>query len=159
MRIGSALGLMAAIVITSACAHPATEVPAAMSWAFNHTHAEGLKLVYGQPRSDNVLVMLSCQPDSGQVEIAVATADGMPGAVALVSRRVRLDLTGASAPTPVQGVGMVIETTRADTPALDGFARTGDLLVRTSGRRIPASARGEDQALVSGFFGQCGRPA
>lgn len=159
MRIRAALGLAAAIVTVAACAHSTPEAQAPMSWAFNHTHAEGLKLVYGQPRSDNVLVMLSCQPHSGQVEIAVATAVVTPGTVALISRRVRLDLSGALAPTPVEGVGMVIEMIGADAPTLDGFARTGDLLVRTGGRRIPASARGEDQALVSGFFGQCGRQA
>lgn len=158
MRIRSALGLTAAIITIAAYAHPATEAPAPMSWAFNHTHAEGLKLVYGQPRSDNVLVMLSCQPHSGKVEIAVATSGTRPGAVGLVSQRMRLDLSGAPAPTPVEGVGIVIETTRADAPALVSFARTGELSVRAAGHRVAASARDDDQALVSGFFSQCGRP-
>ena len=159
MRIRAALGLTAAIITIAACAHPAPEAQAAMQWSFNYTHVEGLKLVYGQPRSDNVLVMLSCQPHSGLVEIAVATSEVKPGTVGLLSRRVGFDLTGAPAPTPVEGVGMVMGTTRADVPALEGFARTGELSVRTAGRRIAATARGDDHALVSGFFGQCGRPA
>ncbi|MGQ3017290.1 hypothetical protein [Phenylobacterium sp.] len=157
MRTRSALGLTAAIVLVAACAHPAPEAPAPMSWSFNHTQDEGLKLVYGQPRSDNVLVMLSCQPQSGEVEVAVATSKGDAGAVGLVSREARLDLTSPAAPTPIEGVGVIIETAGVDNPALDGFARTGELSVRTTGRTVAAGARGPDQALISGFFAQCGQ--
>jgi hypothetical protein len=158
MRTRSALGLTAAIVLVAACAHPAPEAPAPMSWSFNHTQDEGLKLVYGQPRSDNVLVMLSCQPQSGEVEVSVATSKDDVGVVGLVSREARLDLTSPAAPTPIEGVGVIIETAGTDDPALDGFAQTGELSVRTAGRTLPAGARGADQALVSGFFTQCGQP-
>ncbi len=156
MRTRSALGLTAAMILAAACAHPAPEAPAAMSWSFNHTQAEGLKLVYGQPRSDNVLVMLSCQPLSGEVEVAVATADESAGAVGLVSRRAHLDLTSAAAPTPLEGVGLVMETAAVTDPALASFAQTGELSVRTTGRTVATVAKGDDQALVAGFFSQCG---
>lgn len=157
MRTRSALGLTAALILAAACAHPAAEAPAPMAWSFNHTQSEGLKLVYGQPQSDNVLVMLSCRPASGEVEVAVVTSDSGEGAVRLVSRRDRLDLTSAAAPTPIEGVGVVMETTAADTPALDGFARTGELSVQTAGRVVSARARGADRALIVNFFGQCGQ--
>ncbi|MDP1875343.1 hypothetical protein [Phenylobacterium sp.] len=163
MRTRSALGLSAAMIIVAACAHPVAEAPAPMAWSFNHTHSEGLKLVYGQPQSDNVLVMLSCHPQSGEVEVAVITSDGVSGsgdsgAVGLSSRQERLDLTSAVAPTPIAGLGVVIESAAANTPALDRFARTGELSVQTAGKTVAAPARGADQALVSDFFGQCGQP-
>jgi hypothetical protein len=157
MRTRSALGLTAAMILAAACAHPAPEAPAPMSWSFNQTQAEGLKLVYGQPRSDNVLLMLSCQPLSGQVEVAVATSDEAAGAVGLVSRQARFDLSGPAAPTPLEGVGLVMETAAISNPALENFAQTGELSVRTTGKSVPAEARGADQALVAGFFSQCGQ--
>lgn len=157
MRTRSALGLTAAMILAAACAHPAPEAPAAMSWSFNHTQAEGLKLVYGQPRSDNVLLMLSCQPLSGQVEVAVATSDEAAGAVGLVSRQASFDLSGPPAPTPLAGVGLVMETAAINNPALASFAQTGELSVRTTGKSVAAEARGADQALVAGFFAQCGQ--
>lgn len=157
MRSRSALGLAAAIVLVAACAHPAPEAPAAMSWNFNHTQAEGLKLVYGQPQSDNVLVMLSCQPHSGEIEVAVATSKDEAGPVGLVSRQTRFDMNGPPAPTPIEGVGVVMEMATADTPALRGFARTGELSVHTTGRTVMAGARGADHTLVADFFGQCGQ--
>ena len=157
MRTRSALGLTAAIVLVAACAHPAPEAPAPMSWSFNHTQDEGLKLVYGQPRSDNVLLMMSCQPQTGQVEVAVATSGDDAGGVSLLSRNGRLDLNTAPAPTPIEGVGLVMETASADTPVLHGFARTGELSIRTTGRTVSTGARRADKAMVADFFGQCGQ--
>jgi hypothetical protein len=158
MRTRSIFGLSAALVIAAACAHQTTETRADMAWALNHTQSEGLKLVYGEARSDNVLVMLSCQPQSGQVEVAVTTLDTAQGHVSLASQRDDFDLTSPAGPTPVQGVGVVMEMAAADTPALSSFARTGDLDVRTAGRTVSAPARGADRAMVADFFGQCGQP-
>jgi hypothetical protein len=158
MRTRSIFGLSAALVIAAACAHQNTETRADMAWALNHTQSEGLKLVYGEARSDNVLVMLSCQPQSGQVEVAVTTSDTGSGAVGLASQREGFELTSPVAPTPIQGVGVVMEMASADTPALDSFARTGDLDVRTAGRTVSAPAVGADHEMVADFFGQCGQP-
>ena len=158
MRTRSIFGLSAALVIAAACAHQTTERRADMAWALNQTQSEGLKLVYGEARSDNVLVMLSCQPQSGQVEVAVTTSDTASGAVGLASQREGFDLTSPVAPTPIQGVGVVMEMASADTPTLNSFARTGDLDVRTAGRTVSAPAMGADRAMVAAFFGQCGQP-
>ncbi|MDP1616934.1 hypothetical protein [Phenylobacterium sp.] len=158
MRTRSIFGLSAALVIAAACAHQTTETRADMSWALNQTQSEGLKLVYGEPRSDNVLVMLSCQPQSGQVEIAITTSDDATGDVGLTSRQQRVELTSPVAPTPIAGVGVVMEMAASTTPTLAAFAQTGDLEVRTAGRTVGAPARGEDRAMVDDFFGQCGQP-
>lgn len=157
MRSRSALGLATAIVLVAACAHPASEAQDPMGWTFAHTQAEGLKLVYGQPHSDNVLVMLSCQPQSGEIEVAVATAKDDAGPVGLVSQQTRFSMTSPAAPTPIEGVGVVMEMAPVDAPALQGFARTGELSVQTTGRTVAAGARGADQAIVANFFGQCGQ--
>ncbi|MDO8409986.1 MAG: hypothetical protein Q7S93_07990 [Phenylobacterium sp.] len=158
MRTRSIFGLSAALVIAAACAHQTTETRTSMSWAFNQTQSEGLKLVYGEPLSDNVLVMLSCQPRSGQVEVAVTTSDTASAGVALASQSERFEMTSPAGPTPIQGVGVVMETAAADTPALRSFARTGDLNVRTTGRTVSAPALAGDRAKVADFFGQCGQP-
>ncbi|MDP2212993.1 hypothetical protein [Phenylobacterium sp.] len=158
MRTRSAFGLSAALVIVAACAHQAAEAPAPMSWSYNHTQSEGMKLIYGQPQSDNVLVMLSCQPNSGLVEVAVTTPENTTHPVGLVSREARLSLTGEIAPTPTAGVGVLIDNAAVDSPTLRQFAETGELAVHARGKTSSTSARGQDRALVADFFGQCGQP-
>jgi len=152
MRTRSVLGLTVATILAAACAHPAPEAPAPMSWSFNHTQDEGLKLVYGQPRSDNVLLMMSCQPQTGQVEVAVATSGDDAGGVSLLSRNGRLDLNTAPAPTPIEGVGLVIgdRLGRYASPARlrpdRGALRSDHWTYRLDGR--PAGRQGHGRRLL-----------
>jgi hypothetical protein len=69
MRRRAALSL-AAVCLLSACAHQAP--PAAMpgmAWSLNNVEGEGAKLAFGAPNSDNVALMLVCQPGSGRIEV------------------------------------------------------------------------------------------
>lgn len=156
MRPRSILGLSASLMI-AACAHQASEPANALAWSLQENPGEGLKLTYGQAQTDNVLVMMTCEAASGQVELAVATAAPETANIELRSARQEIAVAGPAWPTPMVGVQMVSDTADARAPALARFARTGDLTVRAEGRNVRAPARGGDQAMVADFFAQCGR--
>lgn len=159
MRTRSALGLAAALTL-AACAHEAPQSAAPMSWSLNHTESEGAKLAYGVPQSDQVLVMMTCQMNSGRVEVSMtAPQDRAKGRIGLASRGERLDLTADVAPSPMGDVAVVTAETDATQAALDQFARSGDLTVSGQGRAVKAAAQGEDRAKVADFLGVCRRTA
>ena len=58
------------IVSLAACAHqPAPQALPGMSWSLHDVEGEGSKLAFGAPNSDNVALMLVCQPGSGRIEV------------------------------------------------------------------------------------------
>lgn len=155
MRRRSLLGMSASLLI-AACAHQATEAPPAMAWSLQQNPSEGLKLTYGQAHSDNLLVMMSCQPASGQVELAVAARE--PGAaVRLASAGDQVELAGEAWATPMEGVMLVSDVAPAQAPVLARFSRSGQLTVEADGRAVRTVARGDDRALVAEFVSLCGR--
>ena len=159
MRTRSALGLAAALTL-AACAHEAPQTAQPMSWALNHTESEGAKLAYGVPQTDQVLVMMTCQMNSGQVEVSMtAPQDRARGRIGLASRGERLDLPADVAPSPMGDVAVVMAQAEAGQAAFDRFARSGDLTVSGQGRTVKAVARGDDRQKVADFFGACRRSA
>ena len=127
-----------------------------LGWSLHHAEGEGAKLAYGQPDSDNVLLMMTCQPRSGQVLVSLtAPATTVPEAIELVSNGRSSRLAGASAPAMSEGASLV-EAMAPDTdPALQNFARTGDLAVVENGRPAQMPVRRAERAAVTGFFAQC----
>jgi pilus assembly protein CpaE len=47
-----------------------------MAWSLTDAEGEGAKLAFGQPQTDNVLLMLTCQPRSGVVRVSMAAPEG-----------------------------------------------------------------------------------
>ena len=159
MRRRSIFGLSAALLL-AACAHQATEAPPALAWSLQQNPTEGVKLTYGQPQTDNILVMMSCLPASNHVELAVAARTAGEAPVHIRSAGAVLPLDGPAWPTPMAGVGMVIAPASADQPTLARFARTGELVVEADGRAVRAPARArDDRALVADFFSVCRQQA
>ncbi|WP_395674604.1 hypothetical protein [Phenylobacterium sp.] len=150
MRRRAALSFIAACAL-SACAHQQT--PAAMpgmAWTLHEIEGEGAKLAFGQPQSDNVLLMLSCAPGSGEVRVSAHSAASAP--------RLELASGGRRATYPAQagpglGEALLIEaSTRAADPVLQRFADNGELSVAIAGQRTVVPG---DKAKARDFLTRC----
>jgi hypothetical protein len=154
MRRRTVLGLAASCLL-AACAHqtPAPD-PSGMAWTLNETPSEGVKLAYGLPDSDMVLVMMTCRPSSGDVVLLQAVGPDAPAAIALASGAAEARFAGEASPS--MGDGAFVEAmARADDPALARFARTGDLALRDGGRTHALPASSADRDRIAAFFRSC----
>jgi hypothetical protein len=127
-----------------------------MAWSLHHAEGEGAKLAFGQPASDNVLLMMTCQPRSGQILISVTTPAGQTSdAIELSSREHVSRLSGQAAPSMGEGSVLMEAQAKADDRTLASFASTGDLTVMENGRRSPLPVRAAERETVSRFFAEC----
>lgn len=135
MRLRNLLCLTVAGLLAAGCAHKdRVYMGGDLGWSLNSVDGEGLKLAYGQFETDSVLLMMTCQPRSGEVLVSVNT-------VASAKPLLQVSSGGRTARYPAQigpnlGDGAVVEAmaTTAD-PVLASFARTGDLTVAAGGKR------------------------
>jgi hypothetical protein len=151
MRRRAILSLIASCSL-AACAHqsPPTAMPG-MGWSLNHVEGEGAKLAFGQPQSDNVLLMMTCQPKSGQVLVSANAPTKVRPVLELSSRGTKGRYMGAIG--PALGEGTVIEAqARAADPVLQSFANTGDLAIMIDGQRTAVPG---DRAKVREFLTSC----
>jgi hypothetical protein len=127
-----------------------------MAWSLHHAEGEGAKLAFGQPSSDNVLLMMTCAPRSGAVRVSLATsADEIPGAIALESGGRTSRLSGQALPGVGEGSALLEAEARATDPTLTSFARTGDLSVVQNGRNAVLPVRSGERETVKAFFAEC----
>jgi hypothetical protein len=140
----------------AACAHQGEQGLAGMAWSLNHAEGEGAKLAYGQPASDNVLLMMTCQPQSGAVRVSLVTgADEVPGSIALASQGKVSKLRGQALPGMGEGSALLEAEARTSDPALASFARTGEIAVIQNGRTSALPVRAQEQPTVKAFFAEC----
>lgn len=155
MRSPWVLGLIA--VALAGCATPPEKAAAGdprMTWVFDQTPEEGAKLAFGPPASDEVPVMLTCQPGSGEVRISAAVpSPHVPPVLRLSSRGVSSSARGAVADDPL---GPRLEATApAQLGALAAFAESGQLSVSAGGAALTATTA--DPTPVRRFFAACRR--
>jgi hypothetical protein len=138
-----------------ACAGPAPPLRAhsAMRWFLTDAEGEGAKLAYGMPQSDDVLVMLTCQPRSNQVRITllgqIAYADIELGDGADARRH-----PATASPAGVTNAVMSESTVSPDDPAFRRFASRGELAIDAGdGTRLPLPAA--DPATARRFMQSC----
>ena len=164
MRRPAALSLLSVLTL-AACAHEAGDgerrgAYGGMDWVLSQAEGYESKLAYGVPDTDNVAVMLSCQPKSDQVSVVLVGVEG--GARPVLTLGSGRTLTRLPA-TRVQGMDAfdVEATAPARSRPLTRFAETGELTVGVGARRTemppadPAksrkfveSCRGERQARL-----------
>ena len=140
--------------LLAACAHEGVESPAAMAWSLHSAEGEGVKLAYGQPASDNVVLMMTCQPRSGQVLVSLtAPAGETPAVIEISSKRQSTRLAGELVPGPANA--MVEASAPATDPALQSFAKTGDISIadQTGSAKLPVGR--VERLAVSDFFDRC----
>ena len=157
-RISGALAAGLALSALAGCAsqHGPSSAPVKdFGWFLDQTPQEGAKLAYGEAETDNVTLMLICQPHSGLIEVSVS--GDKAGQVQLVSRRVATRVLVR----PPKGGDMEdlrVGEVRANDPALAAFANDGDLVLVDGGHRTPLPARPAERRLAGRFLAAC-RPA
>ncbi len=155
MKRRAIIGLGISCLLAS-CAHQGQSGLPGMAWSLNHAEGEGAKLAYGQPQSDNVLIMMTCQPKSGQVLVSMtAPIDAPSNAIQLASRRQTSRLAAEATPGMGEGAAYVEAKAPVTDPTLASFASTGDLSVVANGRKGPMPVSGAERSAVNGFFASC----
>ena len=146
MRRRAIIGLGLSCLLT-ACTHGGYGA-VDLGWSLHHAEGEGAKLAYGQPDSDNVLLMMTCQPKSGQVLVSLTAPDTVGvEAIEISSKGHSSRLPGASAPAMTEGSSWVEAITPATDPALQSFARPGQkrILPEQNQRRLQPPAWGHQR--------------
>ena len=147
------LGLFALI---GGCAHqPETAEAPGMGWSLHATREEGVKLAYGQPNTDNVVVMMACQPQSKQVRLSAHAPAGASPEVTLASRGERQTLTGQLGPSGFGDSQLVEVDVPSGSKALAGFANGGELSIKTADQATRVTADRRARAAVATFFATC----
>lgn len=123
------------------------------AWSYQHNEGEGPKLAYGTPASDNVVLMISCEPGSRRVDVSLMGGSPKAG-LTLVSGDARQTLRADLVSSP--GMGQMIQAVAHPASApLAGFARTGDLSVVDRGRTVKVDASPVERRGVAKFFKAC----
>ncbi|HRD28217.1 MAG TPA: hypothetical protein PLO65_07955 [Caulobacter sp.] len=149
-RTVSILCAMAALALGSCVSRP---VAPGFAWSYQNNAGEGPKLAYGAPASDNIVLMMTCQPGSQRVDLSLLGGSPRAGLV-LASGDARQRLAGDLVAAP--GLGQMIETsTHAASPPLARFARTGDLSLIDRGKTVRLDASPLERQGVSQFFEAC----
>ncbi len=143
--------------LLAACAQQAGSPTAPnMAWSLNHAEGEGAKLAFGQPDSDNLLLMMTCQARSGEVLVTVAAPDDRPAkAIELKSDRRTTRLPGQVVPAMAEGEALIEAQTSATNPTLANFARTGDLYIGGEGASARLPVRAGERQVVRNFLATC----
>ncbi|HEX3364332.1 hypothetical protein [Phenylobacterium sp.] len=134
MRRFAILALAAAAAL-SGCALPADRPR--MTWGVTATREEGAKLVLGVAATDEVRLMMTCQPRSGAVTVTIVGRSG-DGAVAEIhSGKIWNRYTGAGhADDEFPGAMDIDFHLDAADPVLTHIADTGEIMVILTGRRL-----------------------
>lgn len=146
-----ALGLLAAGL--AGCAHEKTEVDG-YRWAYLAEGGESPRLAYGRPASDDVALMISCQPGQDQVDVSAVGLSG--GELVLASGRAESRFAAARVEDSMMEGGLLQARGKASAPALKAFRRSGDLTLLTQGERHSLAASSGDRDQVRAFFKACG---
>ena len=145
------LGLMAAAL--AACAHEKVAVNG-YQWAYLADEATSPRLAYGRPNSDDVVLMISCQPGRDEVDLSAMGLTG--GQLVLASGPTESRFDAASVQDAMSGGALLEARGKASAPALDGFRKSGDLALLTKGERHDLAAGTADRSQVKAFFKACG---
>ena len=141
---------MLALLMGSCVSSP---VAPGFAWSFQNNEGEGPKLAYGAPASDNVVLMMTCEPGAKSVDVALLGGSPRDG-MTLTSGDTREKLRGDLVAAP--GMGQMIQASaHPDSAPLARFARTGDLSLVDRGRTVNLDASPLERAGVSRFFAAC----
>lgn len=153
MRRRAVLTLAASCLVV-ACASQGQGALPGLAWFLYESEGEGAKLAYGAPASDNVVLMLTCQPNSGQVMVSATSSDDT-ALIRLKSAGETADFFGEAGPSGL-GQGVYVEASApADHPALTRFARTGELSLQEAERSARLPVRIAERRRIRDFFAGC----
>lgn len=143
----AALGLIAAAAQSSATNSDAPPAPDGMGWHLSHEGSMA-KLAYGLANSDQLALMMTCEPGR---PTAMVYGDVQPASPRLVHAS-----TGPAEIDPLGG-GLLDEARIPTTdPILRRLARTGTLAVDGDAGRFELTATARERRLIGAFFTWCG---
>jgi len=123
------------------------------AWSYQNNEGEGPKLAYGAPASDNIVLMMTCEPGAKSVDVSLLGGSPRAG-MTLTSGGERQKLRGELVASP--GMGQMLQASfHPDSAPLAAFARTGDLSLVDRGRTVNLDASPLERAGVSQFFKAC----
>lgn len=134
------------------CAHEKM-ASSGYQWAYLSDDAAAPRLAYGRPNSDDVVLMIRCQP--GQDAVDVSAVGLNEARLVLASGRTESRFASVAVRDPMSG-DLLEARGETSAPALRAFRRSGDLALLTNGRRHSLSATAEDREQVQAFFKACG---
>lgn len=143
----AALGLIAAAAQSQATDVPADGGVASMSWHLSHEGSMA-KLAYGFANSDQLALMMTCEPGQSQ---AIVYGDVQPAGPRLAKASMN-----TTAIDPLSGD--LADETRISLrdPEMIRLARAGKMTVRGEAGHFELTARGDEQGVVREFFAYCG---
>lgn len=145
------LAAMAALALGSCVSRPANT---GFAWTYQNNEGEGPKLAYGAPASDNVVLMMTCEPGARRVDVSLLGGSPRSGLI-LASGDERQRFDGDLVASP--GMGQIVQSTmHARAAPLARFARTGDLALVDRGRTVSLDASPTERPSVARFFAACG---
>jgi hypothetical protein len=148
----AALGLVAASL--AGCAHEKVATDS-YRWAYLADGGEAPRLAYGRPNSDDVVLMMSCQPGRDLVSVSAVGLSG-GDVVVLASGRAESRFPGAKVDDALSEGGVFEARGKTSAPALEAFRKSGDLALLTQGERHNLAADAADRVHVRAFFKACG---
>ena len=149
----AALGLIAVAAQSRATDAEADVAPmqaAPMGWHLSHEGSMA-KLAYGVANSDQLALMMTCEPGQAQ---AVVYGDVQPASPRLIKASMN-----DAAIDPLSG-GLADEARISlDAPVLQKLAHSGKLVVEGDAGHFELTAKGDERRLVRQFFAYCGSSA
>lgn len=150
-RLLAIVGLIAGVSLGS-CAYQADD-STGFAWSFQDNAGEGPKLAYGAPASDNVVLMMTCEPGAETVNLSLLGGSPRDGLI-LVSDDDRQTFKGEAVAAP--GVGHMVEAeAHLGAEPLAAFEQTGRLALIDRGRTASLNASPGERAGVTRFFEAC----
>ncbi|WP_181242567.1 hypothetical protein [Caulobacter vibrioides] len=147
-----ALAALSLATALAGCAHERM-VSTGYQWAYLGNDTAEPRLAYGRPNSDDVVMMIRCQPGRDQIDLAVA---GLSEAeLVLASGRTQSRFEAVKVQDPMSG-DLLEARGKASAPALKAFRQSGALAVLTKDKRHSLAAKAHDQGQVHAFFKACG---
>jgi hypothetical protein len=147
MRRRAIVSLIASCAL-AACAHQtAPSSMAGMSWEATQAGEGGpeAKLAFGAPGTDNVVVMLTCEPKSGRILVStVEHAARVPPAMTLISSRASQRYPATVTPDMLSEGRLVAAIAPATDPVVANFRDSGELAFTVNGRRTALPNAGAD---------------
>jgi len=147
------LGLFTYFSVAACAHHLDTAYAQSVRWNL-FVAGDQAKLAYGQPNSDLAGLILSCDRGAGTVLVSGDVPADRPVMV-LASGERRLKLEGDATPDPFTG-GLYLEAkASAGDPALQRFARTGDLNLVRPLNDLEMRAAAPERGDIRRFFAHC----
>jgi hypothetical protein len=143
----AALGLIAVAAQSSASNSDVQVASGAMGWHLSH-EGRMAKLAYGVENSDQLALMMTCEPGRSQ---AVVYGDVQPA----TTRLVHASMTDMAI-DPLSGELADESRVSLNDPVLRDLSRRGRLVVEGEAGRFELTATASERAMVDEFFAYCG---